>query len=97
MISIKFFATFREIIGKKEMDVEYREGMTVGDLLQELCADSEAMQKACFENGELRDYVKLLVNGHNIQFLKGLDTVLQDGDVVAIFPPVAGGSPFLSK
>lgn len=78
-------------MGKKEMDVEYREGMTVGDLLRDLCSQSEAMQKACFEDGKLRDYVKLLVNGHNIQFLNGLDTVLKDGDVIAVFPPVAGG------
>jgi molybdopterin synthase sulfur carrier subunit len=91
MISIKFFATFREIIGKKELDVEYREGMTMGDLLQELCSKSESMEKACFENGKLRDYDELLINGHNIQFLNGLDTVLQDEDVIAVFPPVAGG------
>ncbi|HID27596.1 MAG TPA: molybdopterin synthase sulfur carrier subunit, partial [Methanosarcinales archaeon] len=39
----------------------------------------------------LRDYVKIMVNGRSIAFLNGINTLLQDGDVVAIFPPVAGG------
>ncbi len=88
---VRFFASFRDIVGRKEMDVEYRYGMTVGELLHDLCSASEPLNKACFEDGKLRDYVKLLVNGHNIEFLDGLETVLKDGDVVAVFPPVAGG------
>jgi len=91
MIAIKFFASFRDIVGRKEMDVEYRHGMTLGELLRDLCSASESLEKACFEDGQLRDYVKFLVNGHNIAFLNGLETVLKDRDVIAVFPPVAGG------
>jgi len=39
----------------------------------------------------LRDFVNILRNGRNIHFLAGLDTPLDDGDVIALFPPVAGG------
>jgi molybdopterin converting factor small subunit len=39
----------------------------------------------------LRDLVNILKNGRNIQFLSGLDTPLDDGDTIALFPPVAGG------
>jgi len=35
--------------------------------------------------------VSILQNGRNIQFVDGLESELADGDVVAIFPPVAGG------
>lgn len=92
MIAVKFFASFRDIVGRKGMDVEYRYGMTLGELLHDLCSSSEPLNRACFEEGgELRDYVKLLVNGHNIAFLDGLETMLKDGDVIAVFPPVAGG------
>jgi molybdopterin converting factor small subunit len=38
------------------------------------------------------DRLAILVNGrHTSHLADGLDTVLRDGDRVAIFPPVAGG------
>ncbi|GAJ22964.1 unnamed protein product, partial [marine sediment metagenome] len=40
---------------------------------------------------ELRKTVNILVNGRGLDLLQKLDTPLKDGDVVAIFPPVAGG------
>jgi molybdopterin synthase sulfur carrier subunit len=39
----------------------------------------------------LRDFVNILKNGRNVHFLSGLDTPLDNGDVIALFPPVAGG------
>lgn len=33
----------------------------------------------------------VLVNGKNIGYLSGKKTRLHDGDVVSLFPPVAGG------
>jgi molybdopterin converting factor small subunit len=32
-----------------------------------------------------------MVNGRDIGFLKGMETVLQNGDEILILPPVAGG------
>lgn len=39
----------------------------------------------------LRDLVNIIKNGRNVMFLAGLETTLEDGDVIALFPPVAGG------
>jgi molybdopterin synthase sulfur carrier subunit len=33
----------------------------------------------------------IIVNGRQIHHLQGLDTPLEEGDVVAIMPPVLGG------
>lgn len=41
--------------------------------------------------GELRPYVNIFVGERNVRHLQGLLTPLNDGDVVAIIPAVAGG------
>ena len=43
------------------------------------------------ENGALRRFVNLYVNGEDVRFKKGLETSLAPGDEVSIVPAVAGG------
>ncbi len=43
------------------------------------------------EDGGLRRFVNVYVDGEDIRFLDGLDTEVQDGDEVTILPAVAGG------
>ena len=33
----------------------------------------------------------VLVNGRNIELLRGLETELMDGDLVVLLPPLSGG------
>ena len=44
------------------------------------------------ENGDLRNFVNIFVNGEDVRFLQGLDTAIKSGDEVSIVPAVAGGS-----
>ena len=85
------FANFREILGK-ERQMQAKEGATAGDLLQEIAASSQAFREAAFdETGALRDYVLLMINRKRIDSSQELSRQLQDGDELAIFPPLAGG------
>ena len=43
------------------------------------------------ENGELRYFVNIYLNGEDVRFLQGLDTATNTGDEVSIVPAVAGG------
>ncbi|MDA8334285.1 MAG: MoaD/ThiS family protein [Peptococcaceae bacterium] len=47
--------------------------------------------RLCDENGSLRRFVNIYVNGEDIRFLAGLSTVVEDGDDVSIVPAIAGG------
>ncbi len=45
------------------------------------------------EEGNLRRFVNLYLNGEDIRFLQGKDTALKEGDELSIVPAIAGGAP----
>ena len=49
------------------------------------------LQRIVLDDGELRPYVNVFVGSDNIRSSGGLDTPVNDGDVVSIIPAVAGG------
>jgi molybdopterin synthase sulfur carrier subunit len=61
------------------------------EVLKALRSEHPALQPLLCEDGEVRPYITILVNGENIRDLEALATSLSDGDEVAIFPPVSGG------
>ncbi len=48
-------------------------------------------ERLCDEEGGLRRFVNVYVNGEDVRFLGGLKTALKAGDEVSIVPAVAGG------
>jgi len=49
-------------------------------------------EEAFDEDGELREHTAVLLNGMHYRHLPdGLNSLLKDGDQIAIFPPIAGG------
>ena len=44
------------------------------------------------DEGALRRFVNLYVNGEDVRFLQGKETSLKDGDEVSIVPAIAGGA-----
>ena len=81
----------RDIIPAED-EMEVPERSTVGDLLTALAARYPGVGDALFTSpGEVRAYVNISKNGRNIHFTGGLETPLEDGDTVALFPPAAGG------
>jgi len=90
-IHVKTFATFREVMDSR-FDMEYPQGATIRTLLDDLIKKYDGMGELIFASpGTIRDFVNILKNGRNVHFLNGLDTPLDEGDVIALFPPVAGG------
>jgi sulfur-carrier protein len=68
-----------------------------GGNVRELFTDLEARHpgisgQLLTEDGGLHRFVNVYVNDEDIRFLGALDAKLDDGDVVAILPAVAGGS-----
>lgn len=90
--TVRFFALFKEITKKKEIEIEIEKGTTIFQLLEVLITQYNPLRERIFdEKNELREWIQILRNGRSIKFLNGLETTLKAGDIIALFPPVAGG------
>lgn len=90
-ITVRFFAAIRQIFGQKEAMLSPNDAATVGEALRQVCNTLDRERGLFVDADQLRSDLIVLVNGRNIAFLGGLAAPLNDGDVVAIFPPVKGG------
>lgn len=89
-LSLKFFANFREAVGEKTVTREFPDGATAGEVLAAL--EEEFDDLDLLEDGDLRPQINVLRNGRGVVHMDGVETVLEDGDTLSIFPPVAGGA-----
>ena len=48
-------------------------------------------ERICEDDGSIRRFVNVYVNGEDVRFLSELDTVIADNDEISIVPAVAGG------
>jgi len=92
-VKVKFFTTLREIVGKKEEQIELSRSVTIETLLRQLAKTygKEFEDYIYDELGNVRGHLQFLVNGNSITSLQGFKTKLKEGDHVAILPPVGGG------
>ena len=92
-MQVNFYATYRQIVGKKTVEIPLEEGATLRQLIDGLVGDYPALRPEWFDaQGHLYGHVHLFVNGRDLPFLEsGLDTRLLADDTVSVFPPVGGG------
>jgi molybdopterin synthase sulfur carrier subunit len=92
-VTVKFFTTLREIVGKPQEQIEFHEAVTINDLLQQLERRyGEKYTRYVYnEKGNVRGHLQFLINGKSITNQQGLNTKLKENDILAILPPVGGG------
>jgi molybdopterin synthase sulfur carrier subunit len=95
-ISVRFFTSLRELIGKKEETLKFpsSEDVTVNTVLNRLAKHhGKEFVEYVYDSktGEVKSFLQFLINGRSASALNGLNTELADGDVLAIIPPVGGG------
>ena len=89
-IPVHFYAKLRETFQARRIDVEMKPGATVGDLLESICPTAKKRNEL-FAGADLKPYIIILINGRHIQHLEGLASPIKHGDVISVFPPIAGG------
>jgi len=86
MPTVKLFANLRKVAGTKELPAA---GTTLEEVLSELRKRNPPLVDAILEDGTLRPHVVITING---QITIDLNASVMEQDVVAIFPPIAGGA-----
>jgi len=81
MVKVRFYGQFRKAAGADSRELEAAAGLSLRELLARAGAGA----------GSANLVSNLLVNGRNCMFLQGLDTLVNDGDVVDVLPVVGGG------
>ncbi len=92
-IKVKLMGDIAGAFGKRELDVEFPHGASVGLLLKELCFQyGESFSKEIFNAaGGLMPTLLIFVNGDDIKELQGLDTPVCDNKVEVIVLPIFEG------
>jgi molybdopterin synthase sulfur carrier subunit len=91
-LELRFFANFRAEVGQKTIHREYEDGSTVGEILLALEAEFPGLEGDLVEDGAIRDQLSVLKNGRDVYHMQGMDTPMEDGNRLSVFPPVAGGA-----
>jgi molybdopterin converting factor small subunit len=68
------------------------DGATVGEVFNSLVGQYPGLRGNLLDDaGGLHKFVNVYTNDEDIRYLEGLDTKVNDGDVLSILPAVAGG------
>ena len=82
MVTVKYFANLKQMAGKDEDQFEINEGTTLEQL-------SDLIKKSVPQLGDMVREKKVMISvNYNVV---PLDTVLKNGDEVALLPPFSGG------
>ncbi len=80
-VIVRYFAIYREAAGESQVEMEVEEGSTLGSLLEDIFK----------KHPKLERWSQSIVCSVNRKYADD-DTVLVDGDEVALLPPVSGGT-----
>jgi molybdopterin synthase sulfur carrier subunit len=75
-----------------DTDIVTTDASTLAEAVDGLEADYPGIKERLVgDDGEIRRFVNIYVNGEDVRFLSNLSTALKASDEVSIVPAVAGG------
>lgn len=89
-VRVRFFAQFRERYGPMR-EIELPPRTHILEAVRRVVDDDRAEDSVIDGTGQLREFAILMRNGVRIEKDEFETVFLEDGDEVAVFPPVAGG------
>lgn len=98
-VRLEFLSSIAEALGGEGttedmvLEAKVEEGKTVRALLGHLAARYPRFEQIVFdaESKNVNEEVSLFLNGRRLELLSGLETKLEDGDVLSLLPFISGG------
>ena len=82
MVTVKYFANLKQMAGKDEDQFDIKEGTTLAQL-------SDMIEQSVPQLGDMVREKKVMISVN--YDVVPLDTVLKNGDEIALLPPFSGG------
>jgi len=82
MVTVKYFANLKQMAGKDEDQFDIKEGTTLAQL-------SDLIEQSVPQLGDMVREKKVMISLN--YDVVSLDTVVKDGDEIALLPPFSGG------
>jgi sulfur-carrier protein len=77
----------------QEQPVVDCQGTTIEEVLASLEKQYPGIkERICDENGQIRRFINVFVNGEDIRFKDGPKTTVAEGAEISIIPAIAGGA-----
>lgn len=91
MVFIKFSSALNNVTGTRATSIDLGEA-SIKELFERLVSEyGKEFGTRLLENGEIRRFVNVYVNGEDIRHLSGVDTKITDNDEVSVLPAISGG------
>ncbi|NQV17583.1 MAG: MoaD family protein [Armatimonadetes bacterium] len=92
MVKIKFYSLIRMFLGINEVELQI-DSISIYELLMqtEEQIGKKFLDQLIDAEMQILPGTMILINGRNIFHLNKLNSVVQDGDEICIFPPGGGG------
>ena len=90
---VNFYATLRQVVGTRQVEISLSPGGTLHQLIEEMVRRYPGLKREMLDRGgNLQSHIHVFVNGRDSTFLDGsLESILEEDDTISIFPPVGGG------
>jgi molybdopterin synthase sulfur carrier subunit len=90
---VHYYATLRQVVGARQVEFSLSKGGTLRQLIEEMVKRYPGLKREMLDrDGNLQSHIHIFVNGRDSTLLDGsLETILEEGDTISIFPPVGGG------
>jgi molybdopterin synthase sulfur carrier subunit len=90
-VIVRFFARFRELLGT-DLQVDERDTPDLYSLVKNVASQNREGFDLVFDEQErFREFVILVRNGKRIDTADAKNMQVNNGDEIAVFPPVSGG------
>ena len=92
MVKIKFYSLIRMKLGINEVEIEADSASIYELILKvEKQIEKKFLDQLIDAERQILPGTMILINGRNIYHLDKINSIVQDGDEISIFPPGGGG------